>query len=87
MYYILAALFLSNFPINIFCKPVVGGLVVVVHCSEIVFWNEDITLLPNGRALGKRSLKLLIRDTACLGYEFLIDTLDPHFPDSTLFSV
>jgi hypothetical protein len=76
------AVFLPNFPNSIFCKQSVGGLVVVVHCSEIVCWNGDIAILPNGIALGTNTMKFFIRDTACVGYEFLIrDNLDLHFPD------
>jgi len=56
-------IFLSNFPNSIFCKPSVSGLVDVVHCS--VFLNRDIALLPNGRKMGKSTMKL--RDTACVG--------------------
>jgi hypothetical protein len=67
-------IFLSNFPNSIFCKPSVSGLVDVVHCS--VFWNRDIALFPNGREMGKSTMKL--RDTACVGYEFLVRTLWIH---------
>jgi hypothetical protein len=74
------AIFLSNFPNSIFCKPSVGGLVVVVHCSETVFWNGDIALLPNGRTLGKSTMKLLILDTACVVYGIWYGHFGSTFP-------
>jgi hypothetical protein len=79
------AIFLCNFPNSIFCKPNMSGLVDVVHCS--VFWNRDIALLPNGREMGKSTMKLLIRDTACVGYEVLIRTFWIHIFQTVYCSV